>query len=59
MNVTDALDFFAEERIKIGNEGAGTSTLNQAHYKLQAKKDKAQTRQLLELAKKNFYGQIN
>ena len=50
MNVTDALDFFSEERIKVGKEKAGTSTFNQVYDKFQAKKDKAQTRQLLELS---------
>ena len=42
VNVTDALDYFAEERIKVGNEEGGTSNFNQAYDKFQAKQDKAQ-----------------
>ena len=49
VNVTDALDYFSEERIKVGNEEGGTSNFNQAYDKFQEKQDKAQKRQLLEL----------
>ena len=59
MNVTDALDFSAEKRIKIVKEEACTNAFNQVYDKLQAKKNKAQTRQLLELAWQKVHGQIN
>ena len=50
MNITDDLETFAEERIKVGKYEADTSAFNQVYDKLQAKQDKAQTRQLLKLA---------
>ena len=37
VKVTDALEFFSEERINVGKEETGTSTLNQAYDKFQAK----------------------
>ena len=40
VNVTDALKMFAEERIKVGKEEAGTSAFNQVYDKFQAKPDK-------------------
>ena len=58
MNVTDALDFLAEERIKFGKDEAGTSAFNQSYDKLQTKQKKAQTRQLLELARRKVCGRI-
>ena len=48
MNVTDALERFAEERIKVGKED-----------KLQVNQDKAQTRQIMELAWRKVHGRIN
>ena len=59
MNVTDAPKTFAEERIKVVKEEAGTSDFNQAYDKLQVKQDKAQTRHLLELARRKVHGRIN
>ena len=50
VNVTEGLDIFAEERIRVGEEEAGTNASNQAYDKLQANQYKAQTRQLLDLA---------
>ena len=38
---------FAEERIKVGMEEAGTSAFNKAYDKFQVKEDKAQTSQLM------------
>ena len=35
---------FLEERIKVGKEKAGTSALNKAYNKFQAKQDKDQTK---------------
>ena len=58
-NVTEGLKHFAEERIRVGKEESGTSAFNQAHYKFQAKQDKAQTRQLLDLALWKVHGRIN
>ena len=49
VNVTESFKRFIEEKIKIGKEEAGTSTFNQMYDKVQAKQDKDQTRQLLEL----------
>ena len=37
VNVTDALFFFAEDRIKVGKEEAGTSAFNQEYDRLQLK----------------------
>ena len=59
VNVTEGLAVFPEERIRIGKEEAGTSAFNQVYDKFQAKQDKAQTSQLLNLAWWKFHGQIN
>ena len=59
VNVTEGLKFFAEERIRVGKEEAGTSAFNQAYDKFQANQDKAQTRQILDLARRKFHGRIN
>ena len=59
VNVTDAIETFSEERIKVGKEEAGTSTFNQAYDKLQANQDKDKTKQLLELARQKVHGRIN
>ena len=56
VNVTEGLDFFAEKRIRVGKEDAGTSAFNQAYDNFQAKKDKAQTRELLDLARRKVHG---
>ena len=37
INFTEGLGNFAEERIRVGKEEAGTSNLNQAYDKFQAK----------------------
>ena len=37
VNVTEGLNFFAEERIMVGKEEAGTTVFNQAYDKFQAK----------------------
>ena len=58
VNVTEGLESFAEERIRVGKEEAGTSPLNQSYDKLQANQDKAQTRQLLNLARQKIHGWI-
>ena len=59
VNVTEGLGIFAEERVRVGKEEAGTSTFNQAYDKFQANQDKAQTRQLLDLARRKVHGRIN
>ena len=58
VNVTEGLEFFAEERIRVWKEEAGTSVFNQAYDTFQARQDKAQTRQLLYLARRKVHGQI-
>ena len=58
INVTEGLENVAEERIRVGKEEAGTSGFNQSYDKPQAKQDKAQTRQLLELARHKVHGRI-
>ena len=58
-NVTEGLNFFAEERIRVGKEEAGTSAFNQAYDKLQVKQEKAQKRKLLDLARRKVHGRIN
>ena len=57
-NVTERLDIFAEERIKVLKEEDGTSSLNQEYDKLQENQDKSQTRQLLEMAWRKVHGRI-
>ena len=44
MNVTEGINCFTEEMIKVGKEEARTSAFNQAHDKLQVNKDKAEAR---------------
>ena len=58
VNVTDALNFFAGYIIKVGKKEAGTGTFNQAYDTFWENQDKAQTRQLLELALKKIRGRI-
>ena len=58
VNITEGLENFAEERIRVGEEEAGTSAFNQAYDKFQVKQDKAQTRQLLDLAWWKVHGRI-
>ena len=59
VNVTEGLNCFSDERIRIGKEESGTRTFNQAYDKFQANQDKAQTSQILELALWKVHGQIN
>ena len=59
INVTEGLGIFADERIRVGKEEAGTSAFNQAYDKFQANQEKAQTRKLLDLARQMGHGQIN
>ena len=59
VNVTEGLEKFAEDRIRVGKEEAGTSNFNQDNDKLKANQEKAQTRQILELAQRNIHVQIN
>ena len=59
INVTEGLENSVEERIGIGKEEAGTSAFNKSYDKFKAKQDKAQTRQLLELARRKVHGRIN
>ena len=50
---------FSDNRMRVGKEEAGTSASNQAYDKFQAKQDKAQTRELLYLARQKVHGRIN
>ena len=50
MIVTEGLEIFVEERIKVVKEDSGTRNFNKAYDKFQANQDKDQTRQLLEMA---------
>ena len=59
VNVTEGLKTLAEESIRVGKEEAGTIPFNQAYDKFQAKQDKSQTRQLLDLARRKVHGRIN
>ena len=59
VNVTEGLEIFAGEMIRVGKEEAGTSDFNKAHDKFQAKQDKAQTRQLQQLARRKVCGRIS
>ena len=43
VNVTEGLENFAEDRIRVGKEEAGTSNFNQAYDKLQANQEKVTT----------------
>ena len=47
-----------EEKIRVGKEEAETSALNQSYDKFQAKQDKDQTRQIMELSRQEFHVQI-
>ena len=49
---------FAEEIIKVGKEEAGTSTFNQVYDKFQAKQDKAQKSQLLDMTRRKVHVRI-
>ena len=59
MNITEGLNFFAEETIKVGKGEAGKSSFNQAYDKFQAKKEKIMTRQLLEMMQHKVNVRIN
>ena len=59
MNVTDALEIFALDGIKVGKEEAGTSSSNQSYDKFQTNQEKAQTRQILELSRREVHEHIN
>ena len=58
INVTEGLDVFAEEMIRVGKEEAGTNAINQSYDKLHVNQDTAQTRQLLDLAQRKVHGRI-
>ena len=58
MNVTDSLNYFSEERVKVGKEEAGTSAFIPAYDKFQENQDKDQTRQILDLARQKVHGRI-
>ena len=47
VNVTDGIECFAEDIIKVGKEEAGKSDFNQAYNKLQGKQYKSQIRKIL------------
>ena len=47
INVTEGLEVFSGEGIKVGKKEAGTSALNQVYIKSQAKQDKFSTSQIL------------
>ena len=51
VNVTEALQSFYDNKIRIVKEEAGTSHVNQPYDQAQAKADKRAARQLLELAR--------
>ena len=59
VNVTEGLEKSVEKRIGVGKEEAWTSAFNQAYDTFQAKQEKAQTRQLLELERQKIHGRIN
>ena len=59
VNLTEDLQKFVGERIRVGKEEASTSAFNQAYDKFQANQDKAKTRQLLELAQQKVHRWIN
>ena len=47
VNVTEVLETFAYEMIRVDKEEVGTSASNQSYDKLEANQYEAQTRQLL------------
>ena len=59
VNVTGGINFFSDERIRVGKKDAGKSALNQAYDKFQSKQDKAQTRQIMRLARRKILFHIN
>ena len=58
VNVTRALQKFAEYLIRVAKEEGGTSATNQSYDQEQAVKDKMHTRRLLDLARRNVSGHI-
>ena len=59
VNITEGLKNFAEERIRVGKEEAGTSAFNRAYDKFQVNQDKSQKRQLIYLEQQKVHGRIN
>ena len=57
-NVTEGLELFSENSIKVGKEEAGTSYFNKSYDKFQENKYKSQTRQILELEWRKVHGRI-
>ena len=55
VNVTEGLEHFAEEGIRVGEKYSGTNAFNESYDKFQANQDKAQTRQILELERKKVH----
>ena len=55
MNVTEGLDFFVVESIKVGKEEAGKITFNKVYDKLRVNQDKSKTSELLEMAQQKFH----
>ena len=59
VNVSEGLKDFSGERIKVDNEEDDTNTLNKSYEKLQAKKDRVQRIQTLDMIHSKVHFQIN
>ena len=58
VKVIEGLDFFAEERIKVGKEEDGTISFNQEYEEFQTNKDNYQTRHLLVMMRHKVHDWI-
>jgi hypothetical protein len=59
VNVTEALEVFAENKIIVVKEESRSSDTNQAYDQLQAVADKCVTRQLLDIARTKVSGKMD
>ena len=59
VDVTEALEVFAENKIIIVKEESGSSDTNQAYDQLQVVADKRATRQLLDIARTKVSGKMD
>ena len=59
VNVNESLEIWAENKIRVGKEEAGTSHVNQAYNQQQAQADKRMARKLLDTCRSRVKGHIN
>ena len=59
VNVNESLEIWAENKIRVGKEEAGTSHVNQAYDQQQARADKRIARELLDTCRSRVKESIN